>query len=96
MALKLPAAEATNVAIQSIGCAYDISLHLRLKYRKGDYSSDVGSDQNRNCRLIEIEEDEGRDIMLPDDLLIPNVLSFQLKFYALKFLPNYSNIKSQH
>ncbi|KAL4568824.1 hypothetical protein LXL04_024440 [Taraxacum kok-saghyz] len=40
IALKLPAAEAANVAIQSIGCGYDISLDLRLKYRKGDYSSD--------------------------------------------------------
>ncbi|KAL4588327.1 hypothetical protein LXL04_001211 [Taraxacum kok-saghyz] len=42
MALKLPAAEAANVAIQSIGCGYDILLNLRLKYRKGDYSSDAG------------------------------------------------------
>ncbi|KAL4590557.1 hypothetical protein LXL04_003490 [Taraxacum kok-saghyz] len=72
MALKLPAAEAENVAIQSIGCGYDILLDLRLKYRKGDYSSDTGSNQNRNCRLIEIEEDEGRDIVLPGGLLIPN------------------------
>ncbi|KAK1430195.1 hypothetical protein QVD17_12762 [Tagetes erecta] len=66
MAIKLPAAEAANVAIQSIGCGYDISLDLRLKYRKGY--------QNRNCRLIEIDEDdEGRDIVLPGGLLIPNV-----------------------
>ncbi|CAH1445238.1 unnamed protein product [Lactuca virosa] len=73
MALKLPAAEAANFAIQSIGCGYDISLDLRLKYRKGESFSDVGANQNRNCRLIEIEEDEGRDIVLPGGLLIPNV-----------------------
>lgn len=74
MALKLPAAEAANVAIQSIGCGYDISLDLRLKYRKGDHVSDVCcNNQNRNCRLIEIDEDEGRDIVLPGGLVIPNV-----------------------
>ncbi|KAI3755170.1 hypothetical protein L1987_54965 [Smallanthus sonchifolius] len=67
MALRLPAAEAANVAIQSIGCGYDISLDLRLKYRKG-FSS-----QNRSCRLIEIDEDEGRDIVLPGGILIPGV-----------------------
>lgn len=74
MALKLPATEAANVAIQSIGCGYDISLDLRLKYRKGDYVSDVCcNNQNINCRLIEIDEDEGRDIVLPGGLVIPNV-----------------------
>ncbi|KVI01665.1 hypothetical protein Ccrd_020054 [Cynara cardunculus var. scolymus] len=73
MALKLPAAEAANVAIQSIGCGYDISLDLRLKYRKGDYFSNDGNNRNRNCRLIEIDEAEGRDIVLPGGLLIPNV-----------------------
>ncbi|KAM0036199.1 putative MACPF domain-containing protein CAD1/NSL1 [Helianthus debilis subsp. tardiflorus] len=73
MALKLPAAEAANVAIQSIGCGYDISLDLRLKYRKGyDDVSDGDNDRN-GCRLIEIDEDEGRDIVLPGGLLIPNV-----------------------
>lgn len=73
MALKLPAAEAASVAIESIGCGYDISLDLRLKYRKGDSFSDFGDNQNRNYRLIEIDEDEGRDIVLPGGLLIPNV-----------------------
>ncbi|KAM0016390.1 putative MACPF domain-containing protein CAD1/NSL1 [Helianthus debilis subsp. tardiflorus] len=73
MALKLPAAEAANVAIQSIGCGYDISLDLRLKYRKGDYCSDDGNNKNQNHRLIEIDEDEGRDIVLPGGLVIPNV-----------------------
>lgn len=73
MALKLPAAEAANVAIQSIGCGYDISLDLRLKYRKGDYLTNDGNNRNRNCRLIEIDEAEGRDIVLPGGLVIPNV-----------------------
>jgi len=71
MALKLPAAEAANVAIESIGCGYDISLDLRLKYRKVDYFPNDG--RNRNCRLIEIDESEGRDIVLPGGLVIPNV-----------------------
>ncbi|KAK9077046.1 hypothetical protein SSX86_005381 [Deinandra increscens subsp. villosa] len=56
MALKLPAAEAANFAIQSIGCGYDIALDLRLNYR-----------------LIEIDEDGGRDIMLPGGLKIHDV-----------------------
>ncbi|KAL7584240.1 hypothetical protein Lser_V15G46216 [Lactuca serriola] len=73
MALKLPAAEAANVAIQSIGCGYDISLDLRLNYRMRRYHSDIGSNPYRNCRLIEIEEDEGRDIVLPGGLLLLNV-----------------------
>ncbi|CAH1445241.1 unnamed protein product [Lactuca virosa] len=73
MALKLPAAEAANVAIQSIGCGYDISLDLRLNDRKRRYLSDVGNNPYRNCRLIEIEEDEGRDIVLPGGLLLLNV-----------------------
>ncbi|XP_076935723.1 MACPF domain-containing protein At4g24290-like [Bidens hawaiensis] len=61
MALKLPALEAANAAIHSIGCGYDISLDLRLKYRKSEY------------RLIEIDESEGRDIVLPGGIVIPNV-----------------------
>nr|XP_043629518.1 MACPF domain-containing protein At4g24290 [Erigeron canadensis] len=78
MALKLPAAEAAKVAIQSIGCGYDISLDLRLKYRKGgdEFSDNLSknNDTNNNFRLIEIDEDEGgRDIVLPGGLLIPNV-----------------------
>ncbi|KAL2477581.1 MACPF domain-containing protein [Forsythia ovata] len=61
MALKLPASEAAKVAIQSIGCGYDICLDLRLKYCKGD------------SRLIEIDEDQGREIVLPGGTSIPNV-----------------------
>ncbi|GJS68222.1 MACPF domain-containing protein [Tanacetum coccineum] len=76
MALKLPAVEAANVAIQSIGCGYDISLDLRLKYCKGglftDGSLNSNSTRNQN-RMIDIDESEGRDIVLPGGLLIPNV-----------------------
>lgn len=61
MALKLPALEAAKAAIESIGCGYDISLDLRLKYRKSEY------------RLLEIDESEGRDIVLPGGIAIPNV-----------------------
>ncbi|KAL3382304.1 hypothetical protein AABB24_002047 [Solanum stoloniferum] len=64
MALKLPAAEAAKVAIQSIGCGYDISLDLRLKYCKSHPS---------NSRLIEIDENEGREVVLPGGISIPNV-----------------------
>lgn len=64
MALKLPAAEAAKVAIQSIGCGYDISLDLRLKYCKGHPA---------NTRLIEIDEHEGREVVLPGGISIPNV-----------------------
>ncbi|KAK4378702.1 hypothetical protein RND71_000564 [Anisodus tanguticus] len=64
MALKLPAVEAAKVAIQSIGCGYDISLDLRLRYCKGHPA---------NSRLIEIDEDEGREVVLPGGISIPNV-----------------------
>ncbi|KAL3843663.1 hypothetical protein ACJIZ3_001066 [Penstemon smallii] len=64
MALKLPAEEAAKVAIQSIGRGYDISLDLRLKYCKGD------------SRLIHIDEDQGREIVLPAGISIPNVSKF--------------------
>ncbi|KAI3497517.1 hypothetical protein L1887_40183 [Cichorium endivia] len=70
MARKLPADEAAYVAVQLIGCGYDISLDLRLKYGKRGY---FGTNPYRNFRLIEIDEDEGRDIMLPDGVLILNV-----------------------
>lgn len=64
MALKVSAPEAAKIAIQSIGCGYDISLDLRLKYCKGD---------STNPRLIEIHEDQGREIVLPGGIVIPNV-----------------------
>nr|GEY77872.1 MACPF domain-containing protein At4g24290-like [Tanacetum cinerariifolium] len=66
MALKLPANEAAKVAIESIGCGYDISLDLRLKYRK---SLLIEIDNNNDND----DEDEGRDIVLPGGLLISNV-----------------------
>ncbi|KAL3625661.1 hypothetical protein CASFOL_030515 [Castilleja foliolosa] len=61
MALKLPAGEAAKVAINSIGCGYDISLDVRLKYCKGD------------SRLIEIDEDQRCEIVLPAGISVPNV-----------------------
>ncbi|XP_057976841.1 MACPF domain-containing protein At4g24290 [Malania oleifera] len=65
MALKVPAPRAAEVAIQSIGRGYDIAIDLRLKYCKGD--------DMVNPRLIEIDEDAGRDIVLPGGITIPNV-----------------------
>ncbi|XAR49346.1 hypothetical protein NMG60_11032521 [Bertholletia excelsa] len=61
MALKVSAPEA---AIQSIGRGYDVSVDLRLKYCKGDLD---------NPRLIEIDEDQGREIVLPGGISIANV-----------------------
>lgn len=61
MALKLPPGDAAKVAIQSIGHGYDISLDLRLKYCKGE------------SRLIEIDEEQGREIVLPGGISVPNV-----------------------
>ncbi|XP_024025800.1 uncharacterized protein LOC21411513, partial [Morus notabilis] len=48
-----------------IGRGYDISTDLRLKYCKGGDSSD--------SRLIEIDEDDGREIVLPSGITISNV-----------------------
>lgn len=64
MALKVPAPEAAEIAIGSIGRGYDISVDLRLKYCKGD---------SKESRLIEIDEDEGREIVLPGGIFIPKV-----------------------
>ncbi|KAF5448116.1 hypothetical protein F2P56_028679 [Juglans regia] len=64
MALKVPAPEAVEIAIGSIGRGYDISEDIRLKYCKGD---------SRNSPLIEIDGDGGREIVLPGGILIPNV-----------------------
>ncbi|EPS73899.1 hypothetical protein M569_00855, partial [Genlisea aurea] len=61
MALKLPAKEAARVAVHSIGHGYDICADLRLKYRKGD------------SPLIEIDEDQGREVVLPGGISIPDV-----------------------
>ncbi|KAL7002048.1 hypothetical protein U1Q18_003198 [Sarracenia purpurea var. burkii] len=64
MALKASAPEAANIAIQSIGRGYDVSLDLRLKYCKGDLV---------DPRLIELGEDPGGEIVLPGGIVIPNV-----------------------
>lgn len=64
MALKVPAPKAAEVAIGSIGRGYDISIDLRLKYCKGD---------SIHSRLIEIDEDDGREIVLPGGFTISNV-----------------------
>lgn len=63
MALKVSALAAKN-AIQSIGCGYDVSLDLRLKYCKGESS---------NPRLIELDESQGRKIVLPGGISIVDV-----------------------
>ncbi|KAI4342237.1 hypothetical protein MLD38_026883 [Melastoma candidum] len=65
MALKLPAKEAAQVAIASIGRGYDVAIDLRLKYCKGD---------SDGLRLIEIDDaDSSRDLVLPGGISIPNV-----------------------
>ncbi|KAK6915924.1 Membrane attack complex component/perforin (MACPF) domain [Dillenia turbinata] len=53
-----------ETAIGCIGCGYDISDDLRLKYCKG---------QPFISRLIEIDNSQSRDIVLPGGILIPNV-----------------------
>uniref|UniRef100_A0A7C9E0S6 MACPF domain-containing protein n=3 Tax=Opuntia streptacantha TaxID=393608 RepID=A0A7C9E0S6_OPUST len=64
MAVKLSAAKAAAVAIASIGKGYDISVDLRLKYCKGD---------SADCHLIEIDEDQSQEIVLPGGVCVPNV-----------------------
>lgn len=64
MAPKLPAVVAAKIAIGSIGRGYDVAEDLRLKYCKGNPA---------DSRLIQIDEDDGREIVLPGGLSIPNV-----------------------
>lgn len=64
MALKDPAHKAAAIAIGSIGRGYDISADLRLKYCKGD---------SIDSRLIEIDEHDVRDLVLPGGVSISNV-----------------------
>ncbi|XP_022727413.1 MACPF domain-containing protein At4g24290-like [Durio zibethinus] len=64
MALKVLAPKAAEIAIRSIGCGYDVGMDLRLKYCKGD---------SKDPCLIEIDEDGGREIVLPGGISIPNV-----------------------
>lgn len=69
MALKPQAWNAAHAAIQSIGRGYDIAIDLKLKYCKGN-----GDSGNR--RLIEMDEDAGREVMIPGGITIPNVSKF--------------------
>lgn len=64
MALKVSAPKAADIAIGSIGQGYDISIDLRLKYCKGNSSK---------SRLIEIDEDSGREVVLPGGISTLNV-----------------------
>ncbi|KAE9599372.1 putative membrane attack complex component/perforin (MACPF) domain-containing protein [Lupinus albus] len=64
MALKVQPHKAAEIAIGSIGRGYDISTDLRLKYCKGD---------SINSRLIEIDENDGREVVLAGGVSIPNV-----------------------
>ncbi|KAG8646055.1 MACPF domain-containing protein At4g24290 [Manihot esculenta] len=64
MALRLPAPKAAELAIASIGCGYDITADIRLKYCKRGAN---------NSQLIEIDEGGGREIVLPGGIVIPNV-----------------------
>ncbi|KAM7252449.1 hypothetical protein ACFE04_024332 [Oxalis oulophora] len=64
MALKVSAPKAAEIAIGSIGRGYDITEDIRLKYCKGDLE---------NSRLIVIDEDAGREIVLPGGISISNV-----------------------
>ncbi|XP_022762753.1 MACPF domain-containing protein At4g24290-like [Durio zibethinus] len=64
MAHRVPAPKAAATAIGSIGCGYDVGMDLRLRYCKGD---------SKGSCLIEIDEDGGRDIVLPGGVSIPNV-----------------------
>ncbi|OVA03767.1 Membrane attack complex component/perforin (MACPF) domain [Macleaya cordata] len=65
MNLKASPLKVAETAIQSIGLGYDIASDLRLEYCKRDHSPDP-------C-LIELDEDPGRDIVLPGGISIPNV-----------------------
>ncbi|GAB2283682.1 hypothetical protein Dimus_018181 [Dionaea muscipula] len=64
MTLKLSATKAAEVAIRSIGRGYDVSTDLRLKYCKGE---------SVDSHLIEIDEDQCQDIVLPGGITVANV-----------------------
>ncbi|XP_058090154.1 MACPF domain-containing protein At4g24290 [Magnolia sinica] len=64
MALKVSPMEAAKTAIESIGLGYDIATDLRLKFCKRDLSDPC---------LIELDDGQGRDIVLPGGISIPNV-----------------------
>lgn len=62
VALRLKTAAET--AIGSIGLGYDLTEDLRLKYCKG---------KSPESRLIGIDEEQVRDILIPGGILIQNV-----------------------
>ncbi|KAM1161081.1 hypothetical protein ACFX2I_000213 [Malus domestica] len=64
MALKAPTSEAAEIASASSWRGYDLSTDLRLKYCKGE---------SHTARSIEIDDDGGRQIILPDGITILNV-----------------------
>ncbi|KAM1611458.1 hypothetical protein ACFX1Z_000239 [Malus domestica] len=63
MALKAPTSEAAEIASASSWRGYDLSTDLRLKYCKGE---------SHTARSIEIDDDGGRQIILPDGITILN------------------------
>ncbi|XP_058771873.1 MACPF domain-containing protein At4g24290-like [Vicia villosa] len=58
------ACTAAEIAIGSIGRGYDISSDIRLKFCKGD---------SVDSRLIEIDELDVREVVLPGGVSLPNV-----------------------
>lgn len=64
MAPKNQAHKAAEIAIGSVGRGYDISSDIRLKFCKGE---------SINSRLIEIDEDDVREVVLPGGVSLPNV-----------------------
>ncbi|XP_047315058.1 MACPF domain-containing protein At4g24290 isoform X2 [Impatiens glandulifera] len=64
MAVKDSAVEAAKIAIQSIGRGYDISSDLRIKFCTGDSAKPL---------LVQICEEQSREIVLPGGIRIPNV-----------------------
>lgn len=56
--------KAAEIAIGSIGRGYDISSDIRLKFCKGD---------SVDSRLIEIDELDVREVVLPGGVSLPNV-----------------------
>ncbi|XP_077231876.1 MACPF domain-containing protein At4g24290-like [Tasmannia lanceolata] len=62
--VSLSPVNAAEAAIQSIGLGYDVSMDLRLMYCKRD---------STDSRLIDLDGDQGRDIVLPGGIPIANV-----------------------
>lgn len=64
MALKALPLKAAEVAIGSIGLGYDVTADIRLKYCKREIPDPC---------LIELDQDQVQDVVLPGGLCIPNV-----------------------